>query len=167
MDYWTWFSIIYVFAAVTISQLFIEEKLRLVFMLIMLLLYVSIYNVYFSIKYYKKIRNESGIKGDQGDPGDSGQKGSDGVCAMSKGCGIANCRKLIVDKLKSIFPEYALIRDKLAKNKELNPKEKKQNRQINSYIDILIPKCEQFEAENPDNIIQDFTKIIEKTIQNS
>ena len=164
MDYWTWFSIIYVFASVTISQLFIEEKLRLIFMLIMLLLYVSIYNVYFSIKYYKKIRNEPGIKGDRGDPGDAGQKGSDGVCAMAKGCGIANCRKLIVDELKVRFPEYALIRDKLNKNKKLNSKEKKQNRQINSYIDILIPKCELFEAKNPDNTIKEFVKIIEKTI---
>ena len=164
MDYWTWFSIIYVFASVTISQLFIEEKLRLIFMLIMLLLYVSIYNVHFSIKYYKKIRNEQGIKGDRGDPGDSGQDGSEGVCAMAKGCGIANCRKLIVDQLKVRFPEYALIRDKLNKNKQLNSKEKKQNRQINSYIDILIPKCELFEAENTNNTINEFTKIIEKTI---
>jgi len=164
MDYWTWFSIIYVFAAVTISQLFVEEKLRLIFMLIMLLLYVSIYNVYFSIRYYKKIRNEPGIKGDRGDPGDPGQKGSDGVCAMAKGCGIANCRKLIVDELKVRFPEYALIRDKLNKNKELNSKEKKQNRQINSYIDILVPKCELFEAKDPGNTIKEFTKIIEKTI---
>jgi len=130
----------------------------------MLLLYVSIYNVYFSIKYYKKIRNEPGIKGDRGDPGDAGQKGSDGVCAMAKGCGIANCRKLIVDELKVRFPEYALIRDKLNKNKKLNSKEKKQNRQINSYIDILIPKCELFEAKNPDNTIKEFVKIIEKTI---
>ena len=164
MDYWTWFSIIYVFAAVTISQLFVEEKLRLIFMLIMLLLYVSIYNVYFSIRYYKKIRNEPGIKGDRGDPGDPGQKGSDGVCAMAKGCGIANCRKLIVDELKVRFPEYALIRDKLNKNKELNSKEKKQNRQINSYIDILVPKCELFEAKDPSHTIKEFTKIIEKTI---
>ena len=164
MDYWTWFSIIYVFAAVTISQLFVEEKLRLIFMLIMLLLYVSIYNVYFSIRYYKKIRNEPGIKGDRGDPGDPGQKGSDGVCAMAKGCGIANCRKLIVDELKVRFPEYALIRDKLNKNKELNSKEKKQNRQINSYIDILVPKCELFEAKDSATTIKEFTKIIEKTI---
>ena len=166
MDYWTWFSILYVFSAVTISQLFIEDKLRLIFLLIMLLLYVSIYNVYFSVKYYKKIRNEPGIKGDRGDPGDPGQKGSDGVCAMSKGCGIANCRKLIVDELKLQFPEYALIREKLSKNKQLNPKEKKQNRQINSYIDILVPKCELFENENPNNIITDFKKIIKKTIEN-
>ena len=164
MDYWTWFSIIYVFFAVTISYLFIEEKLRIVFMLIALLLYISIYNVYFSIKYYYKIRSEPGIKGDRGVPGDQGQEGSDGVCAMAKSCGIANCRKLIVDELKKRFPEYIVIRDKLAKNQELNPKQKKQNKQINSYIDLLIPKCESFESKG-NNTIDEFRKIISQTIQ--
>ena len=124
MDFWTWFSIIYVFVTVTISFLFIEEKLRLVFMLIAFLLYVSIYNVHFSIKYYYKIRNEPGIKGDRGDPGNGGELGSDGVCAMAKSCGIASCRKLVVDTLTQKFPEYVVIRDKLNKNVELNSKEK-------------------------------------------
>ena len=164
MDYWTWFSIIYVFFAVTISYLFIEEKLRIVFMLIALLLYISIYNVYFSIKYYYKIRSEPGIKGDRGVPGDQGQEGSDGVCAMAKSCGIANCRKLIVDELKKRFPEYIVIRDKLAKNQELNPKQKKQNKQIKLYIDLLIPKCESFESKG-NNTIDEFRKIISQTIQ--
>lgn len=159
MNYWTWFSLIYVFSAVTISQLFIEDKLRLVFLLIMFLLYVSIYNVYFSIRYYIKIRNEPGIQGEQGDPGDQGQDGSDGVCAMAKSCGIASCRKLIVDTLKSKFPEYKIIRKKLSKNESLNPKEKKQNKQINTYIDILIPQCESFEGD-----VGGFKTIIEQTI---
>jgi hypothetical protein len=165
MNFWTWFSIFYVFAAVTISQLFIEEKLRLVFLLIMFLLYVSIYNVYFSITYYIKIRNERGIAGDRGDPGIEGQDGTDGVCAMAKSCGIANCRALIVDELKKIFPQYALIREKLAENTELNPQEKKQNRQINTYIDILMPQCETFEKDDEsENPVDDFRQIIKKTI---
>ena len=153
MDFWTWFSIIYIFVAVTISFLFIEENLRLVFMLIAFLLYISIYNVHFSIKYYYKIRNEPGIKGDRGDPGTSGEVGSDGVCAMAKSCGIASCRKLIVDEMKKSFPEYVGIRDKLSKNIELDSREKKQNRQINTYIDLLVSKCETFEADNPDNVV--------------
>jgi hypothetical protein len=162
MDSWTWFSLVYVFFAVTISYLFIEENLRLVFMLIMLLLYVSIYNVYFSIKYYYRIRNEPGMKGDRGDPGQSGQGGSDGVCAMAKSCGIANCRKLIIDEMKREFPEYALIRQKLAKNEQLNKNESRQNKQINSYIDMLIPKCENFEANG--DTLDEFREIIRKTI---
>ena len=60
MDFWTWFSIFYVFVAVTISFLFIEEKFTSC-ILVAFLLYVSIYNVHF-MKYYYKIRNEPGIK---------------------------------------------------------------------------------------------------------
>ena len=44
---------------------------------------------------------------------------------------------------------------------ELNNKEKKQIKHINSYIDILIPQCETFDS---DNAINDFKKVIEKTI---
>lgn len=168
MNFWTWFSIIYVFLAVTIAQLFIDENLRLVFLMIMFLLYVSLYNVYFSIKYYIKIRNEPGIKGDRGDPGVPGQDGTDGVCAMAKSCGIASCRKLIVDELKTIFPEYIDIRKKLQNSEELNPLEKKQNRQINTYIDILIPQCENFEKitdSTGDATVDSFRKIIKSTIK--
>ena len=166
MNFWTWFSIFYVFAAVTIAQLFIDENLRLVFLMIMFLLYVSLYNVYFSIKYYIKIRNEPGIKGDRGDPGGSGQEGTDGVCAMAKSCGIASCRKLIVDELKTILPEYIDIRKKLQKSEELNPLEKKQNRQINTYIDILIPQCENFENSSDGTTVDSFREIIKSTIKN-
>ena len=132
--------------------------------MIMFLLYVSIYNVYFSFKYYIKIRNEPGIKGDRGDQGGGGDGGSDGVCAMAKSCGIASCRPLIVDTLLEQFPEYKDIRKKLANNEELNPEQKKQNSQINAYIDILIPKCEAYENTS-DGTIEDFITIITDTIK--
>ena len=102
---------------------------------------------------------EQGIQGEQGDPGIHGQDGTNGVCAMAKSCGIASCRKLIVDELKLTFPEYAIIRKKLAKNESLNPKEKKQNRQINTYIDVLIPRCEIYEGD-----VDEFREIIKNTI---
>ena len=159
MNFWTWFSIFYVFASVTISQLLIEQKLRLVFMMIMFLLYVSIYNVNFSFKYYVKIRNEPGTKGDRGDQGAGGGEGSDGVCAMAKSCGIASCRPLIIDTLIDRFPEYKDIRNKLADNEELSQKDKKINKQINEYINILIPQCESYEED-----VTAFKTIIENTI---
>ena len=164
MNTWTWFSLFYLFVIIAISQIFIEEKLRLVFLLVMFLLYVSIYNIYFNIKYYVKIRNEPGIRGDRGDMGVQGQDGSDGVCTMAKSCGIATCRKLIVDELKRIFPEYRVIRDKLSKHTELNSKEKKQLRQINNYIDILIPKCENFQPEVEGNSVEEFKRVILDTL---
>jgi hypothetical protein len=113
------------------------------------------------MEYYVKLRNNPGIKGERGDPGDSGQKGSDGVCSMAKNCGIASCRKLITDTLGSKFPEYKVILKKQSINVELNNREKKQLKHINSYIDILIPQCETFDS---DDAINDFKKVIEKTI---
>ena len=77
--------------SITISYLFIEEKLRIVFMLIALLLYISIYNVYFKIKYYYKIRSEPGIKGDREIAVIKGNMVRTIVCAMAKSCGITNC----------------------------------------------------------------------------
>ena len=50
-------------------------------------------------------------------------------------------------------------------NKALNAKEKKQNRQINKYIDILITKSKNFEAEG-DNDVNEFKKIIKLTLSN-
>ena len=167
MNFWTWFSIFYVFVSVTISQLLIDEKLRLIFLMIMFLLYVSIYNVYFSFTYYIKIRNEPGIKGERGDQGGGGDLGSDGVCAMAKSCGIASCRPLIVDTLLEHpnFTEYKGIREKLANNEELTTNEKKRNSQINAYIDILIPKCETYESsDNGGSDIESFKAIIEDTL---
>ena len=44
------------------------------------------------------------------------------------------------------------------KNLELSSNEKKQLRQINTYIDILIPQCEQAES------ISSFRRVISNTI---
>lgn len=157
MFYWL-YSVLYIFLTIIISSLIIEQNLKLIFFLIMFLLYVSVYNIFITFDYYIKLRNNPGIKGDRGDPGESGQDGNNGVCTMAKGCGIANCRKLIVDELSKTFPEYKKIRSKISKSIELSSNEKKQLRQINTYIDILIPQCEQ--ADN----ITVFKTIIANTI---
>ncbi len=156
-----WYSIFYIFFTIIISQFFIDQNLKIIYFLIMFLLYISCYNIYVTMEYYIKLRNNPGIKGERGDPGNPGQKGSDGVCSMAKNCGIANCRKLITDTLADKFPEYKVITKKQSMNVELNSKEKKQLSHINSYIDILIPQCENFDS---DNAIADFKNVIKKTI---
>ncbi len=157
MFYWL-YSVLYIFLTIIISSLIIEQNLKLIFFLIMFLLYISIYNIFITFDYYIKLRNNPGIKGDRGNPGDSGQNGNNGVCTMAKGCGIANCRKLIVDELSNTFPEYKNIRKKISKSIELSHNEKKQLRQINTYIDILIPQCEQADD------VASFKTIISNTI---
>ena len=160
-----WYSIFYVFFTIIIGQLIADKNVKVVFFAVMFLLYISCYNIYITFEYYIKLRNNPGIKGDRGDPGVPGQKGSDGVCSMAKNCGISNCRKLIKDTIANTFPEYKVILNKQNKNLELNSKEKKQLRHINTYIDILIPQCEVFDSDG-DDAIGDFRTIIKNTIRN-
>jgi hypothetical protein len=159
MYYWI-YAILYIFFTIIIGQLLIEQNLKLIYYLIMLLLYVSFNNIYFSVKYYIKLRNHKGIKGDSGQPGKTGEPGSNGTCVMSATCGIANCKKLIDDTLIKSFPEYKRIVEKTANNLQLSRKEQKILEHINKYIAILMPKCESFEDKSAD-----FIKIIEETLK--
>ena len=152
MYYWI-YAILYIFFTIIIGQLLIEQNLKLIYYLIMLLLYVSINNIYFSVLYYIKLRNHKGLKGDTGVPGKSGEPGSNGTCIMSKTCGIANCKKLIDDTLVKKFPEYKRIVGKTSNNLQLNRKEQKILEHINQYISILIPKCESFEGKTKEFIV--------------
>jgi len=162
MYYWV-FASFYTFATIIISQLLISQNIRIIFYLAMILLFVSLNNIYFSITYYIKLRNLKGIKGDRGDPGEGGQDGSNGVCLMSKTCGIVNCRDLIVDELEKHFPEFKKINESVNNNLELSAGDKKKKAVIEKYINILLPQCETFELENG---IAGFVKIIKETIKN-
>ncbi len=164
MYYWV-YALFYMFLTFILGQLFIEENLKLIFFLVMFLLYVSINNIYFSTKYYIKLRNTPGIKGERGDPGDQGQPGSNGVCTIAKDCGIANCRLLISDYLKEKYSNYENILDKINKNIELNNSEKQLYSKINSYIDMLVPQCESFEPNDESKKIEEFKEIIDKTLK--
>mgnify|MGYP006090635179 FL=1 len=161
-----WYSIFYVFLTIIIGQLIADKNVKVVFFAVMFLLYISCYNIFITFKYYVRLRTNPGIKGDRGDPGESGQKGSDGVCSMAKNCGISNCRKLIKDTIANTFPEYKVILKKQSENLELNTKEKKHLRHINTYIDILIPQCEVFDPDGDGDPIEDFREIIKNTITN-
>ena len=157
-NYWV-YAVVYMFISIIIGQFFIEDDLKLVYYMVSFLLYISLSNIYVSTKYYITLRNIPGIKGDRGDPGTEGQDGSNGVCIMSNKCGIVNCRKLIIDELTQKFPQYKTIRKKLSSNIELTLSQKTQLQKINTYIDILIPKCENYEHG-----LEQFKQIISKTI---
>jgi hypothetical protein len=162
MYYWI-YAVLYVFMSIIIGQLLIEQNLRLIFYLIMLLLYASVNNIYFSIKYYIKLRNHKGIKGHRGDPGTGGSPGGNGTCVMNEKCGIVNCSKLIEDTLSEKFPEYRVILLKQKDNIQLNDTETQLFNHIETYKSILLPKCESFEIEG-DKIVE-FKKIIENTLK--
>jgi hypothetical protein len=164
MNYWI-FATFYTFITIIISQLVISPNIRLVFYLAMILLFVSLNNIFFSVLYYIKLRNSKGIKGDRGNPGDEGQDGSNGVCLMSKNCGIVNCRELIVEKLEKKFPEYVTINEKINTNLKLDDNEKAKKKKMEDYINILLPQCENYDIDES-NGLDGFVKIINATIKN-
>ena len=163
MYYWV-FTTLYTFLSIIIGQIVIEQNLRIIFYLTMLLLFVSLNNVYYSMNYYIKLRNHKGIKGDRGDPGDPGQDGNNGVCIMANNCGIANCRKMIVDKLEEKFINYKKINEKINSNLKLNNNETEIKNTMDKYINILLPQCEKYNLDE-DNTIDKFVKIINNTIK--
>jgi hypothetical protein len=165
MYYWV-FASFYTFATIIISQLLISQNIRIIFYLAMILLFVSLNNIYFSINYYIKLRNIKGVKGERGNPGEEGQDGSNGVCLMSKKCGIVNCRELIVEELEKHFPEFKKINENVNNNLELSTGDKKKKVVMEQYINILLPQCENFESDEGDGI-SEFVKIIKKTIKPS
>ena len=156
------YTTLYGFFTIIVGQLIISEEYKLIFYLTMLLLYITINNIEYSIRYYIRLRNLKGIKGERGDPGDPGQDGSNGVCIMSNKCGIVKCRDIIMDELKVQFPSYKNISDKIDNNVKLTANETKLQDMVNKYFNILLPVCENSNLEN-----REFKEIIRKTIEKS
>ena len=154
--------LIYLLFSVIISHLFIggDRNVNLIYYMIMFLLYLSIYNIKSSFDYYVKLRNYKGLRGDRGDPGAIGSPGVDGTCIMSKGCGLLNCRKLILDELLKKYPDLEPINNKVESNIMLNPSEKRKYDMISNYIDILLPQCNEY-----DDGVDEFRKLIAKTLK--
>ena len=161
--YWV-FTTLYIFFSIIIGQIVIDQNLRIIFYLTMLLLFVSLNNVYYSLNYYIQLRNHPGIKGDRGDPGQPGQNGNDGVCIMAKNCGIANCRDMIVEELEKKFVNYKSINEKIDSNLKLNNNETEIKKTMDKYINILLPQCENYDMNNVDGI-SGFVNIINNTIE--
>ena len=163
MYYWV-FTTLYTFLSIILGQIVIEQNLRIIFYLTMLLLFVSLNNVYYSINYYINLRNYKGIKGDRGDPGEPGQYGNNGVCIMAKNCGIANCRDMIVEELEKKFVNYKKINEKISSNLKLNNNDTEIKRTMDKYINILLPQCDNYDMNNGAGIAG-FVKIINNTIE--
>ena len=119
-------------------------------------------NIYMTMYYYVKLRNEPGIKGERGDPGEKGQVGSNGVCEINTGCGaIENCRDLIEEELLTLMPEYAnVLKKRDEEKKELNAKDNSILRQVNGYVGLLEPKCKsgRYTVEEMKKLIADSFK---------
>ena len=151
-----------VFLSIIINKFIIDPQLQYIYWLVVFLLFVSVSNIYMTMYYYVKLRNEPGIKGERGNPGEKGQVGSNGVCEINTGCGaIENCRDLIEEELLTLMPEYAnVLKKRDEEKKELNAKDNSILRQVNGYVGLLEPKCKsgRYTVEEMKKLIADSFK---------
>lgn len=151
-----------VFLSIIINKFIVDPQLQYIYWLVVFLLFVSVSNIYMTMHYYVKLRNEPGIKGERGDPGGKGQGGSNGVCEINTGCGaIQNCRDLIEEELLGLMPEYAAVLKKRdEEKKELNSRDNSILRQVNGYVGLLEPKCKsgRYTVEEMKKLIADSFK---------
>lgn len=99
------FLILLIFAVIFISIGFMipETKYKIAYFMILVLLILSVLNVYLSIVYYIQLRNDTGIQGPQGAKGPKGAKGASGKCSFTEQCGIKNARALILDTATTMY----------------------------------------------------------------
>ena len=151
-----------VFLSIIINKFIVDPQLQYIYWLVVFLLFVSVSNIYMTMHYYVKLRNEPGIKGERGEPGEKGQVGSNGVCEINTGCGaIQNCRDLIEEELLELMPEYAAVLKKRDEDKkELNSRDNSILRQVNGYVGLLEPKCKsgRYTVEEMKKLIADSFK---------
>jgi len=113
---------------------------KMSFWLIVALALITIFNIYLSIMYYIKLRNEKGIPGPRGESGAKGPKGESGLCTTSAKCGIQECRSKIMDKVIPFFPDIPV--DCINDNDMCETSTNKQKAApIRVLIDDLEKKC--------------------------
>lgn len=152
MYFYSFIAVLFLIAILLSS--FVEGgKLKIMYWLVVTLLFVSVFNIYLTTKYYVKLRNDPGIRGERGDPGLKGDKGSRGVCVINTKCmGTEDCRDLIDKKIlemsgKYISTEYPEIVKKRNDGIKLNSREQGIYDKVNDMADIIETKCDKFTPE--------------------
>lgn len=152
--------LLFLFATIIASQFVKGVKLKFIYWMIMILLLITLINIYLTVKYYIHVRDNPGIKGARGDPGNPGPKGSMGVCKISKSCRqVFDCKSLIQEKLQENSASYAKIIKKLNRNELLNQPEKTSLTKVNEFIDILAQRCETM---NKEQLLEELELSLEK-----
>jgi hypothetical protein len=99
------FLIILIFAVIFISIGFMipETKYKIAYYMILMLLFLSVLNIYLSVVYYIQLRNDPGVPGPQGSKGVKCAKGAPGKWSFTEKCGINNARQIILDTANSMY----------------------------------------------------------------
>lgn len=87
MDITTFLILVSIYLVLIVISMFIEDKqYKIYYFAIVVLGTLCFLNVYLSVVYYIKLRNEPGIPGPRGAPGPKGPKGGKGKCSVGESC---------------------------------------------------------------------------------
>lgn len=140
--------ILFIFLAIIVSQFIKGVKLKLMYWMIMILLFITFMNIYMTVTYYISMRNNPGVQGPRGNPGKIGLKGPPGVCTINTSCKqVYDCKNLIQTKIKEKSLEYRKVLKKVDNNVTLNDNDKQILSNVNEYIDLLDIKCKNMNKE--------------------
>jgi hypothetical protein len=162
MNFYIFIAVLFLLAILLNS--FIEGgKLKIMYWLVVILLFISIFNIYLTTEYYIKLRNEPGIRGERGNSGIEGDSGSRGVCLINTKCmGTEDCRDLIDEKILEmsedyISPEYKTIIEKKNDGVKLNIGEQNMYNKVNNLAAIIETKCDKY---TPEEIVSKLEKAL-------
>lgn len=135
--------IMFIFVIFMVISLFIADfHLRLAYWFIVALGTLSVINMYLSITYYIRLRNDPGEPGKKGPKGEKGPRGDIGTCTFSEKCGITDCKEKIYSLAETYYddisrdcletPNIQMCNDHETLNKA---------RPINSVLESLVEEC--------------------------
>jgi hypothetical protein len=140
--------VLFVLIAIIMSQFIKGVKVKIMYWMIIALLFIVFLNIYMTALYYIKIRNNPGVKGERGPPGKAGQNGARGVCVLNTKCmEVYDCRNLIKNKCREKSLIYKQIIEKQDKNQMLSDQENRIIDKVNSYVELLAEKCKNMNKE--------------------
>jgi hypothetical protein len=87
----------------SISFMIQDMKYRICYYGILVLIGLSILNIYLSIVYYIQLRNTTGVQGKMGPKGLKGSMGTSGSCSFQTDCGIKNARGTILNVANEMY----------------------------------------------------------------
>ena len=134
------FLILLIIALILISIGFMipEVKYKIAYFMVICLLGLSVLNIYLSIVYYIKLRNDPGIAGEMGKKGPGGVKGLPGKCSFTETCGIDEPRRQIINVANTMYDISKECLDKPSlENCNDNQDTLEQAMPINTQINML------------------------------
>ena len=124
--------------------------MKLAYWLVVALFIFALVNMYTSIVYYIKLREDPGIPRPRGTKGDTGPKGDSGKCTFSDKCGIENCDEKVYDMAHNYYPSISL--ECLKDNNRCTTDEIDKAIPVTKQIKLLIDECKTTQRAESDFI---------------